>query len=290
MEPQFQYYPSSPPPSSPPPFSPPPTMTSQQGFAPPYRISNSRIWYAALLPIISLFIELYASSLILGLLVWSLCIIMSITACLLDRKYLSELGVDVTPLNPVLAVIPPIYMFRRAALVGDRPSAGAVCIITIAYALMFNGFTKASGLKDKDFIDQVRYNSWISISGLERNKDAMRTSDMIGDTLDSYAKNKLGEASVEWSADKNSSDVMITAQTEDGSMKIEFYFTFDGYVCQKTEVRSVTLYGSVYKDEKAAEKLEKMLKELNGGDDSDDDADESDESDESSEEDKPDKE
>lgn len=258
MEQQFQYYPSS----------PPPAMTPQQSYAHQYKISSSRIWYAALLPLISLFIEIYAMNFLLGLMVWGFCIVMSIAACLFDRDYLNKLGIDVSPISPTFALIPPIYMFKRAALVGERPSVGSICIITMVYALAFNGFTKALTIDNGDLIDHVRGNYWVNVSGVESGSGAQQSFELIGDTLDRYTDEQLGGSELHWSVDDDGKKILVSADTNDGSMAVEFRFTFDGYVFGDIEVESLTIDGRTYTDEKAAEQLSKIVGRDNDNDDS----------------------
>lgn len=257
MEQQFQYYPSS----------PPPAMIPQQSYARQYRISSSRIWYAALVPVFSLFIEMYAMNLLLGLIVWGACIVMSIAACLFDREYLSGLGIDVSPLSPALALLPPVYMFKRAALVGDRPTAGSICIITMVYALVFNGFTEAITMDKNDMINHVKDNYWSNVSGVESGSSL--TYELIGDTLDRYSDEQLGGDTIRWSAEESGRDILVCAETDDGSLVIEFAFDFDGYVFGDIEVESLTLGGRTYEDEKAADQLSSMIDDGDNDDSSD---------------------
>ena len=248
MQQQFSYYPSS------------PADTPVTNLVKEYSLSDGRIWYAALLPAISRFIEIYATNRTLGILVWALCVIMGIGACVADRKYVEKTlpaDVDLHGLSTGLAVFPPAYMLKRNKILGERSSAGAVCIIMLVFAICTNGFIKGLTVTDKDFKEQIKTNYWNAVPGIHTS---LPSEELIGNTLDNCADKISSGSRMKWSAERVGDYVTVTAKMDyDGDLEIVFGYTYDGYAAGDIEVKSFTLNGKTYKDSEAREQLNDLI-------------------------------
>ncbi len=190
------------------------------------RFSNSRIWFAACVPLISMFIEIFADRFALGVLVWVCCVVSWTLSCLLDRRYLRQNGVDVSSLSPLTALLPPLYIFKRITITGDQNTAAIVFICFAFYAACANGFSQGIAMNDDKMIGHIKDNYWSNISNLSgvEGTDALRS---IGSCIDPDEGKLGGKARAEWKAVRKDDIVIVTVKCGDLTMKFEE--TFDGF-------------------------------------------------------------
>lgn len=251
-------------------------------------LDNSRIWYASVVPILGLFIEVFATSKPFGVLVWAMAVIMLIAACLLDRKYVMAQGIDLSKVPAITAILPPVYMIKRCKLTSTRQSPSIVWVIMTLFALLFNGFTVGASMTEDDMVSQVRDNYLMNVSGFSERTEL----DLIGDILEEHAGGKLA-----WTAEYSGEKVVVSAvckskksdeseapQTKGEVLKelldnssvsesadenddkniifsIEFEMNFDGYSFGEIKIISITDGGKTYDGKKAAKHFTDIVDE-----------------------------
>ncbi|MGN0632355.1 MAG: hypothetical protein ACI4JW_00650 [Oscillospiraceae bacterium] len=226
-------------------------------------LSNSRIWYAAVVPIIALFAEVYATDKYLGVLVWLCAAASAIAACIADRKYIASNNVDTKAIPFVLVFLPPIYIFRRLKLTFQSAVCGIVSIVMIVYALVFNNFIAALTLNEDGMIDQVKENFWFNISGCSSVSESVTVSEK----LEIFNEQECGNKSeIKWQAEQTDGYITVRAYSEykkdsdeyakyGNSFDISFRVEYDGYAFGKIEVTELTVMGEKYEGKQATEKL-----------------------------------
>ncbi len=199
------------------------------------KYDNSRLWFAAFVPLLSLFIEMYANCIALGVLVWVCCILSWTAACLLDRRYLMQNDVDVSELSPATAVLPPLYIFKRVTITGNQNTAAIVFICFAFYAACANGFSQGIAMDEDKMISQIKDNYWRNITNVSSVKGADSTT-LIGDTIDDLPESLGAKGKAKWTAKckKNSSFgkkdyKRVTVTVKRGDLTLKFEAFFDGF-------------------------------------------------------------
>ena len=216
-------------------------------------MGTGRLWYAALVPLFGIYIEMYADSFPLGVLVWVLAIVMGPAACLLDRRHIAGKGIDVSSLRPAYALLPPLYIFKRTKLTNDQRVCGIVWCIMAVYALFMNGFTGSALMDETSMIGAVRDGYW---SGITETED-VSCEKTIGETLAEMG----GE--LEWSALRAEGHLAVRCTGKTGFRAV-FKIDFDGYAVGKYHLDTIVTDGKTYDGEDAA----KLIKERYKKDDS----------------------
>lgn len=219
-------------------------------------VDNSRVWFAAFVPLLAIFIEIFANTFTLGVLVWVCAAASAIIACINDRRYLKNAGVDVSRISPFLAFIPPIYMMVRKKQTYQANSISVIFIAAFIYALLFNGFTKGLMMDEDDMISQAADNyvqNMAQVSGYDGYN-------MIYSQLTGYCEELFPNATkFQWSAEKIGDEVQVTA--ENNRMTAVFIIPFDGYAFGDITVTSIVVDGEEY-NEDDPDKLNEIVKEI----------------------------
>lgn len=190
------------------------------------KYSNSRIWYATFIPLLSLFIEIYADCFALGVLVWCCCIIAQTAACLLDRRYLKQQGVDVAELHPAMAVLPPLYIFKRTAITKDQNTAAIIWICFAFYAACANSFSQGIMMDQDKMISQVRDNYWISLDNVKGYEYADEAG-FVGTTINKAPESLGAKGKAKWTAKRMEDRIYVTVTR--GELTLKFEVLYDGF-------------------------------------------------------------
>jgi hypothetical protein len=214
------------------------------------RMDNSRIWFAAAVPVLGLFVEWYAYSFKLGVLVWVTAFIAIIAACYADRKYLAGCGYSVDRLNFTDMVFAPIYIRKRCVLSNESSVPAIVLVFTFIYALMFNGFTSGLTMSTDDMISHVRDNYVQNMSQCS----SYDGYNMIGEQLEGIA-----DGDIEWSAERADGEITVTAEAE--NFTVVFTVPFDGFAYGDIEVTECVIDGKEYSGDKLKSKVSAIFTE-----------------------------
>jgi hypothetical protein len=212
-------------------------------------VDSSRLWFAVCIPLFSLFIELYASTWVLGILVWAAAIFSLYAACIADFRFLKKQGYDVSSIGRTSLIVPPLYALKRAKLLGESIVPAIFMTAFIIYALLFNGFTAAATADEETITNRVKSNYSSNITQLADTG----SYDLVGDMLDSAADGD----EVTWTEKKGNDIIMITAECD--KFTIEFSMEFDGYAYGDITVTKLTVDGKEYTDSELTDKLKEML-------------------------------
>lgn len=223
-------------------------------------LKNNAVYYAIFLPLLALFLESFAISKYLGVLLWALVLVFERIAVYGDAKALAAQNRCPESMKTLAAIAPIVYVFRRNQLFSRGVSQFVAFCITAALAIFQNGFVKSLYASPQTFIEMTKGRPVYSLS-LE---DDSRNTDTIGDKLDSYVNEQ------DWSYNrfKNKSTVIVTGVFspdapdgyKDKDVTFTFTYDFDGY-----NIKSVSL--SLDKCELSGSELDddeckKLAKEL----------------------------
>ncbi len=224
-------------------------------------VSNSLMWYVALLPAFAIFFEMYADSRLLGAFLWGLVIVVRIGVCVSDNKKLIRLGLwrdsKVTP----LVLLPVMYMLKRLKLLHRSGFVGGVAVACVYLAATGNGFVEAMGYDDESYCALVSDYYATYITNMPDDEDYICDSyQTIGDLIAKYCMGTETKApTVEYEFEERGEEKTVTASSEMQGVVYEFEFLidFDGYYYSGCELKEVRAGGEVLTDDE----LEQLMKE-----------------------------
>ena len=192
------------------------------------------ILYVIFLPVIGLFLERYAYSAVVAIILWALIVILMPLCCALDKKMLEKHDVNTVTLGKSF-LFPPVYIYKRQVRVGGESMLCVACITLCIGALLTNGFIKGMRV-NTDNVGSIVQNS--SISQLNNFSGSSKTT--IGSCVDAYS-----EKEVKWDVTKQSYGFDIKAEgTHDSeSFVISFKLEFDGFAYHDFLIYEVTVGG-----------------------------------------------
>lgn len=226
---------------------------------------NALIWYAAVLPFLSLFFDYYCMNKYHGMLLWGLTIILRILACYWDNKRLIKLGMWKDDKIAVEVFFPVMYIIKRNTWLKRPATAVVVAAACFAFAFISNGFIKNLLATDETYCSYVSqyYSSYIT--NLPSDDNLIYNDDDILDTIikkHCYGKSYSGnvEKVVDYEHECIDKEHFVTAKaTLDGeNLEITFKLDYDGYVYLGMEITSVSLGGT----ELQGEERDTLLKEM----------------------------
>ncbi|MBR6337083.1 MAG: hypothetical protein IKR76_05055 [Ruminococcus sp.] len=128
-------------------------------------IPDAPINYMIFLPLFGLFLENFAASLPLGILLWGLVMIFLRVAAYRDAKRAIEKNILQSSATTVAVLAPIVYLFMRCQGLGKGMGRFIALCITAAIALFTNGFTQSMRTNTQSFIEiaRSRYLSELSV-------------------------------------------------------------------------------------------------------------------------------
>lgn len=219
---------------------------------PQKKIRNGLVWYAAILPALGLFLESYALNKYLGMLVWSIVIIARPAACLADRHILLRDGADIR-IPTILAFLPTVYIFKRCFDLKQNTAIAVVCLISLSYGVIGNGFVVGLTMDDDKATEIVRNRYAASVAGVRGAIDPESFDTAINRALDH----------VSYDVERNGDERIVTVKGTDPSTEDKYVFVFsvvhDGYALTGFELKEVTLNGSTVEGDDRSELLKALL-------------------------------
>lgn len=230
----------------------PDTVSEPSVVAPIRKIRNGMIWYAAVLPALGLFLENYALNKYLGMLIWCIVILARPAACLADRHILLSSGaVKSSPL--LLAFFPTVYIFKRCFDLKQNTAVAVVCIISLSYGIIGNGFVVGMSVNDDSIIEYVKGKYAHSVAGTQLEGQPVSFEDAVSKTLDNvkYEITQKGDERT----------VAVKGKTKEGSDEICFIFTVvhDGFTLTEFKLSEVIKNGTKLEGDERSELLRKLL-------------------------------
>lgn len=211
------------------------------------------VLYAVFLPVIGLFLENYASSAIVAVILWSLVLILMGVSCYLDKKMLDKNGLNTIGLGKTF-LFPPVYIYKRQVLAGGETLLSVACVTLLIGAVLTNGFIK--GLRvDADAVN----NSVPSYSITDLDNFSGNSQYSIGECLDAFSKKK-----VEWNTTKQDYGFETTAKGwyDSKDFKLTIKLEYDGFRYHSFSITTVEVDGKELDQDDKTDFLKKCFIEF----------------------------
>lgn len=210
------------------------TPTVYDGVMPKPKVEQGYILYALFLPLIGLFLERYAYSAVVAIILWALVLILMPLSCLLDKRMLDRHEVNTITLGKSF-LFPPIYIYKRQVLVGGEAMLCVACATLCIGAILTNGFIKGLRINTDSVNDMVQNTAVTQLDNFSG-----QSVDTIGECINAYSQSE-----VKWSTEKQSYGFEITAQGTHGSKDFELIIRleFDGFAYHEFKITDVMVGG-----------------------------------------------
>lgn len=210
------------------------TPTVYDGVMDKPKVPIGYILYTVFLPIIGLFLERYAYSALVAIVLWAAVLVLMPLSCALDKRMLDKHEVNTVTLGKSY-LFPPIYIYKRQVLVGGEAMLCVACVTLCAGALLTNGFIKGMRLKSDSVKDMVPNTSVTQLDNFSGNSVFT-----IGECVQAYSKK-----SVEWTAEKKDYGFEINAEGDHDSkdFRIVIRLEFDGFAYHEFKITDVVVDG-----------------------------------------------
>ena len=128
-------------------------------------IPNNAINYIIFLPFLGLFLENFAVSLPLGVLLWGLVIIFMRIAAYNDAKEAIDKNILADSAKTVALISPVVYIFMRCRALSRGMGRFIFVCFAVAAAVFTNGFVRSMTMKPQSFVEyaQTRYLTEVGI-------------------------------------------------------------------------------------------------------------------------------
>ena len=200
------------------------------------------ILYAAFLPAIALFLERYAVSAVIAIILWALVLVIMPISCALDKKMLVKYDINTDILGKTY-LLPPLYIYKRQTILKGEKLLSVACITVLIGALLTNGFIKGMRV-DCDSVGQMIPNTNIT----QLSNFSGSSVNTIGECLNAYSSEEI-----KWTTTKQSYgfDSVAEGVHDSKSFKVTFKLEFDGFAYHDFVITDVESGGKLLeKDEK----------------------------------------
>jgi len=196
------------------------TPSVNDGITNKIRVPIGYILYTVFLPVIGLFLERYAYSFTVAVVLWVLVVVLMCVSCALDKRMLADQDINTAALGKTY-LLPPLYIYKRQSLVGGESMLCVASITLIAGALLTNGLVKGLRLSAENVSDMIPNTSVTQLDNFSG-----RSQYSIGECVKAYSSKE-----VDWHTEKKNYGYEITATGEHGSkeFKIIFKLEHDGF-------------------------------------------------------------
>jgi len=216
------------------------------------KIRNGMVWYAAILPALGLFLENYALNKYLGMLIWGIVILARPAACLADRYVLLRSGA-VGHSEPIIAFFPTIYIFKRCFDLKQNTAVAVVCLISLSYGIIGNGFVVGLSMSDDKALDYVKSKYAYSVAGVQPDNEILSFDEAIGKTLSDV------RYEVTCKGDERTVSVTGKSVSTDDKYELRFRLVHDGFTLTEFTLSDVIKNGNTLKDDARSDALKEIL-------------------------------
>lgn len=198
---------------------------------PKIKVPGGYILYALFLPVIGLFLERYAYSAKVAIMLWVLVIILMPVSCMLDKKMLEEREINTITLGKTY-LFPPLYIYKRQILIRGEAAICVACVVLLLGAAISNGFVKGLRITDKVAPEIVQSSYFTSLDNFSGS-----TNYTIGDCISSYS-----ESEVRWGSEKTDYgfEVTVSGTHDDKEFEFVFHLEFDGFTYHDFYISQIT--------------------------------------------------
>lgn len=213
-------------------YMPPPKKRLEKG----ERSNSGGVWFVTALPVIGLFLEIFAVDKYAGAVLWISVIVMMYLGCIADfRSIRHEVYESQEDKLKMLLIFPPAYLFYRDKARTGEGYKGLVLGVLIIAAAFSNGFTDGLALDEENMIPKIE-NAWVS----ELDNVNISSDYYIGERLDIWFDNGF------ISDCTRSGDVftiVFTGTHEEKDADVVIEVVHDGFAYQSIKAKGVVIDG-----------------------------------------------
>ena len=151
-------------------------------------IPNAPINYMIFLPLFGLFLENFAPSLPIGILLWGLVIIFLRIAAYTDAKRAVEKNIVQDSAKTVAVLAPAVYLYMRCQGLSRGIGKFIALCVTLIIALFGNGFTQSARMNSRSFIAAAQ-SVYLSQLNVFDDLDNYQENYILGERVDYYIDN-----------------------------------------------------------------------------------------------------
>lgn len=221
-------------------------------------------WFVAVLPLIGLFLELFATDKYAGAALWLAVIVMMYLGCIADFRHIRhEMPEAQEDSLKWLPILPPIYLIARGRVRPGEAFKGVLMMILMAAAVFANGFTQGMAL-DEEKMPPTIENTWVSnLSNFSGSSDSL-VSERLTEWFDEGYSTDCSRSGDEFT-------IVFSGTHEDVPAEVTITVVHDGFAYQTLEASDVTIDGKKQEDDD----LKEILAEIFIGETEDDEEGES---------------
>ena len=206
------------------------------------KIPIGYVLYALALPVIGLFLERYAVSAIVAIIMWVLVLILMPISCALDKKMLVKYDVNTEALGKTY-LSPPLNIKKRQLIDRGEKMLCVASVTLIIGALLTNGFIKGMRV-NSETVEQMIPNTAVT----QLSNFSGSSINTIGECLEAYSSEEL-----KWTTTKESYgfESVAAGKHDDKEFKVTFKLEFDGFAYHDFIITDVEIDGKqLEKDER----------------------------------------
>ena len=201
------------------------------------KINNGGVYFVALAPLFSLFLEKMAGSRIAAIILWIFTYILCVLVCKYDKDKILSKCFDTSPLDKY-CVLPVAYIAKRNKVTRQGNNCLLLCVIAVIFAILRNGFVSYALIQDESYIvtaQQSYYSDFIETSGIDNYLNPS-----VEEVLTKSCEGLI------WGCEKSGNDVVVTVSGEtvvDGkkvTISLSFEMWYDGYKFDGVYIKEVT--------------------------------------------------
>ncbi len=211
-------------------------------------VDNAPVWFVAVVPIVSLFIEEIIMNKVASIFLWILTYILSVYVCKYDKDKILARCYDSTQLK-MWYFVPIVYLIMRNKVTRLKSYTVMFAVATLLIALVSNGFVRYAVTTDDDYITTLQKYSCSQIINFEDYQSI--TDDNILETIQSY----VGHDSILWTCSTHDNISSISAccsfdnNGKTSDLEIGFELKYDGFSFDGIEIVSLTVDGKELSEE-----------------------------------------
>ena len=197
-------------------------------------VPDGIMWFVSLLPIFGLFLENYCINAYVGIILWSVIVVLVPFFCYIDCRKLQESGYDMSSAKKWF-LVPPVYVYKRENIFHRSYINAVILGIGIFAALLGNGFTQSLMLNEEHVQAAVQNSAITNLDNFSGSSDSI-----IGEQLEKY----FGK-SIKWETKKVSDGYMVTCKGvhNNENMEVDIHVVHDGFSYQSVKVTDIKVKG-----------------------------------------------
>lgn len=213
-------------------YTPPPKKRLKKG----ERSDSGGVWFVTALPVIGLFLEIFAIDKYAGIVLWVSVVVMIYYGCIADLRSIGHefYESDEEKLRALL-FFPPAYLYKRDKLRTGEGYKGIVLAVLTAAALFANGFSQGAALNEENIIPRIE-NSWVE----DLDNFSGSSEDIVSERLESWFDEEYRS---ECSRSGEVFSIVFSGTHGGKSAEITIKVVHDGFAYRSLKASGVTIDG-----------------------------------------------